>query len=71
MSFVSKSYIDFGGEVRGADLYSPVFYLRVLQNGMMANMIIQKGFVSVVDLFGFVARKSFSVLVLLFSNGSI
>lgn len=36
MSFVSKSYIDFGGVVRGADLYSPVFYLRVLQNGMMA-----------------------------------
>lgn len=26
----------FGGVVRGADLYSPVFYLRVLQNGMMA-----------------------------------
>ena len=50
----------FGGVVRGADLYSPVFYLRVLQKWYDGYMIIQKGFVSEVDLLRFVARKSFS-----------
>lgn len=59
MSFVSKSYIDFGGVVRGADLYSPVFYLRVLQKWYDGYMIIQKGFVSEVDLLRFGGKKEF------------
>jgi hypothetical protein len=49
----------FGGVVRGADLYSPVFYLRVLQKWYDGYMIIQKGFVSEVDLLRFGGKKEF------------
>ena len=40
-------------------MYSPVFYLRVLQKWYDGYMIIQKGFVSEVDLLRFGGTKEF------------